>query len=87
MYLHIGGETVINTKDIIGIFDLDTSTMSYKTREFLSLAEKKDRVVNVSYELPKSYVICSEGKDFRIYICQLSPTTILKRSSGYLTGK
>ena len=35
MYLHIGGETVINTKDIIGIFDLDTSTMSYKTREFL----------------------------------------------------
>ena len=60
MYLHLGNDTIIRKNDIIGIFDLESSTLSHKTREFLSNAEKKGRVVNVSAELPKSFVLCKE---------------------------
>ena len=74
MYLHLGNETVIRQSDIIGIFDLDNSTVSTKTREFLANAQK-----NVSSELPKSFVVCRESDGLKIYICQLSPVTLSKR--------
>ncbi len=57
MYLHLGQDTLVNTKDIIGVFDLDTSTVAGDTRAFLAGAEKARKVVNVSMELPKSFVV------------------------------
>ncbi len=79
MYLHLGNETIIRQSDIIGIFDLDNSTVSTKTREFLANAQKNDQIINVSSELPKSFVVCRESGNFKIYICQLSPITLSKR--------
>ena len=81
LYLHLGSETVIRTDDIIGIFDLENSTVSKKTRDFLAQAEKNGRVVNVSSELPKSFVVSQEKDNQRIYICQLSPITLIRRAS------
>ena len=81
MYLHLGNNTIIRKDEIIGIFDLDASTVSYKTRDFLAEAEKKGRVVNVSMELPKSFVVCRENNETKIYICQLSPVTLIRRAS------
>lgn len=60
MYLHLGEKTVVSTAEIIGIFDMDTSTVGKHTRDFLAKAEKGGRVVNVSYELPKSFVLCGK---------------------------
>ncbi len=84
MYLHLGKDTVINDNDIIGIFDLDTSTVSRHTRKYLSFAEKKGETVTVSYELPKSFVVCAKpkSKNKKIYISQISPLTLLKRSEN-----
>lgn len=82
MYLHIGGDTSIRTDEIIGIFDLDSSTVSRRTRDFLSRCEKEGKVINVSYDLPKSFIICRENEDNKIYICQLSPSTLIKRSEN-----
>ena len=79
MYLHLGNETVIKTDDIIGIFDLDTSTVSKHTRDYLSLCEKNKEAVTVSNELPKSFILCDDSKGQRVYICQLSSKTIQKR--------
>ena len=81
MYLHLGNDTIIRKDDIIGIFDLEGSTLSRRTREFLSEAEKGGKVVNVSMELPKSFVLCRERDEEKIYICQLSPVTLIKRAS------
>ena len=64
MYLHLGEKTVIRTDNIIGIFDLDNSTVSKNTRDFLADATKQGRVINVSYELPKSFVVCKENDDW-----------------------
>ena len=56
MFLHLGEDTVVNSKEIIGIFDMDTSTVSKVTRDFLNKAEKNKKIVYVNYELPKSFV-------------------------------
>ena len=52
MYLHLGQDTVVTLDEIIGIFDLDTTTVSKSTRNYLTNAEKAGDVVNVSMELP-----------------------------------
>lgn len=80
MYLHLGQDTVITTESIIGIFDIDECTISKKTRDYLAAAEKNKRVVNVSYELPKSFVVCQKNDETIVYISQLSTKTLIKRS-------
>ena len=47
MYLHLGENTVVRTDSIIGIFDMDTSTISKWTKDYLSNATKNKRVINV----------------------------------------
>jgi len=83
MYLHLGQETIIKTDEIIGIFDLDTSTVTKITRDYLATAEKKGEVINVSKELPKSFVVCVDvnSKIKKVYISQISSQTLLKRSN------
>lgn len=83
MFLHLGQNTVISQDDIIGIFDLDNTTVSKKTRDFLAKKEKEGRVVNVSYELPKSFVICEDkNKEITVYITQISTSTLIKRAEN-----
>ena len=82
MYIHLGQETVVNEKDIIGIFDLESTTISKRTRDFLNKAEKKKQVTTVSYELPKSFIVCEENKETKIYISQISSSTLLKRTNS-----
>lgn len=81
MYLHLGQDIIVNKKDIIGIFDLDTATVAKNTREYLAEKEKKGGVVTVSYELPKSFIVCcNENNGETVYISQLSAATLQKRS-------
>ena len=85
MYLHIGNGKSVKKKDIIGIFDLDSTTVAKKTRDYLAKAQKEGRVREVSYELPKSFIVCRE-KDGRniVYLSQISTSTLLKRTEeGY----
>lgn len=77
MYIHLGNEIVVKEDEIIGIFDLDTTTVSKHSRKYLEIAEKEKRVINVSYELPKSFVVTTDKK---VYISQISTTTLQKRS-------
>lgn len=82
MYLHLGQEIVVNKNDIVGIYDMDTTTVSKHTREYLNLAEREKRVFYISpYELPKSFVVVKDGKEEKVYICPLSSQTLLKRSN------
>ena len=58
MYLHLGQETVVRQREVVGIFDMENATISKYTRQFLADAEKGGRVCNVTMELPKSFVVC-----------------------------
>lgn len=84
MYLHLGQDTVVRTGSIIGVFDLDNTTVSKHTRAFLTKAQQEGRVVNVSAELPKSFILCAEEGVQRVYLSQLAPVTLLKRSKQFL---
>ena len=77
MYLHLGQNTVVTKDSIIGIFDLDNSSWSFITRKYLSDAEKRGTLINVSDDIPKSFIVCSESK---VYLSQLSSQTLLKRA-------
>ncbi len=79
MYIHLGGEYVVNQDEIIGIFDLENTTVSKHTREFLKIQEKRKEVINASYELPKSFVLTSKNNKNKVYISQISPLTLSKR--------
>ena len=80
MFVHLGVDSVVKEDDIIGIFDLDSTTVSKHTRKFLNEAEKQKKVINVSFELPKSFVLCGKKKNTLVYISQLSSSTLYKRS-------
>lgn len=76
MYLHLGEDTVINSKNVIGIFDMDTSTVNKATRDYLEKAEKENKIVYVNYELPKSFVVTGD----KVYVSPLNTGTLLKRT-------
>ena len=57
MYIHLGRDYVLNDRDIIGIFNLETTTITPRGREFLNYAQKNGAVVSLSDELPQSYVL------------------------------
>ena len=57
MYIHLGRDYVLNDRDIIGIFDLETTTISPRGREFLNYAQKNGAVVSLSDELPQCYAV------------------------------
>ena len=82
MYLHIGQVNVVKTSDIVGIFDLDTTTVKKVTRDYLSFYEKEKRIVTVSNELPKSFVLCDSEKNHEktVYLSPISSVTLSKRT-------
>ena len=82
MILHLGQDVVVKTKDIIGIFDLEKATLSKRTKEFLAQATREQRIITVSYEMPKSFVVTKETGGIRVYISQISALTLRKRALG-----
>ncbi len=81
MYLYLGQETVVPMREIVGIFDMENTTISKSTRDFLANAERAGRVVTVSDELPKSFVLCESKQGVQtVYISQISCATLLKRA-------
>ena len=84
MYLHLGGDTVVDTEDVLGIFDLDNASWSRHTRDFLHRVQQENRVVNVTDDLPRSMVLCRVNGEERVYISLLSSATLLKRAEGGL---
>ena len=62
---------------------MDTTTVSKFSREFLNTAQKQNRVKTVSYDLPKSFVVVKENDGLTIYISQLSPITLEKRTKSF----
>ena len=83
MYLHLGGDVVVRSSDIIGIFDIENTSVSKLTKEYLGEQEKRHRVITVSPELPKSFIVCRERDGITVYISQISCSTLRKRKRLY----
>ena len=78
MYLHLGGDCAVLRKNIIGIFDIENTSVSKDTRDFLKNSSKGE-VIYIGYELPKSFIVCMKEKKQVIYISPISASTLKKR--------
>ena len=83
MYLHIGNGESIRTENIIGIFDLDTATISKTTKKYISQKEKEGRVEYTDFDLPRAFVIF-DSKDGReqIKLSRISSLGLKQRIDG-----
>lgn len=79
MYIHLGSDMAVREKSILGIFDLDNTTCSKHTRNFLSYAEKNGQVISAGDDLPKSFLLTSEYGMEKVYLCQFNAATLEKR--------
>ena len=83
MYIHIGQDTVIIDEEIIGIFDMENTTVMKSTVDYLKKEKKDGSVNNVApFELPKSFVVTNTQKGKKIHISPVSVGTILRRTES-----
>ena len=73
MYLHLGQDTVVEMSEVVGIFDLETSTISKLQENFWQNPEKSGKVINVSMEMPKTFILCKDHKEkyHRLYFSNI----------------
>ena len=83
MYLHIGQNEILPEKRIIGIFDMDHATWGQRAMDYLVRAERDGVVLDISGDLPKSFVVCDHPYHRQIvYLSQLSPQTLQRRAES-----
>lgn len=75
LFLHLGNETTVKKDEIIGIFDIEECSVSRITADFLNASQKQGRVVSVSNDMPKAFVVCAD----KTYITNVSNSTLNKR--------
>ncbi|MGK0469263.1 extracellular matrix regulator RemB [Clostridium sp.] len=80
MFLHLGENVVVPIKDIIGIFDMETTMYSSDTNQFLRMAEEDGFVERITNNIAKSFVIAEVDKKSKIYFSQISSQTLSKRT-------
>ena len=85
MYLHIGNGKSVKKKDIIGIFDLDTSTVTKTGKDFINKSERRGNVEYDDDDLPRSFVLVEENKKYKVKLSRISSKGLSARATdnGY----
>ena len=79
IYLNLGGGSVVRRSSVVAICDLDNPPCSRATRELLAAAEKAGEVINAAEDLPRSFVLCEEGGERRVWLSSLSSAALSRR--------
>ena len=87
MYVHLGQDYIVPVGSILGIFDMDTATLSRHTRGFIARMEREGRVVSLFDDLPKSAVLCETALGERIYLSQISSVSLAQRVERVRAGE
>lgn len=82
MFLHIGNKKSIPKKNVIGIFDLDTASLTKDGKKFLGRMEKEGLIEYEDYDLPRSFVLFDEGQMKKIKLSRISSQGLKLRSEG-----
>ena len=86
MYLHIGNGVSIKDKNIIGIFDLDTATVSKITKKYINKNEKDGNVEYTDFDLPRSFIVCEEKGKYKIKLSRISSVGLKQGLDGEIKG-
>ena len=79
MYLELGGDLLVQSRAVLGIFDLDNTSWSKRTRIFLETAQKNGELIDAAEELPKSFVLTQEFGAQRVYLTKYNAAVLMKR--------
>ena len=82
MYIDIGGDLAVRDRAIVGIFDLDGTTVSKKTVEYLEKTQTEGILITATDDLPKSFLVTEEYGMERVYLTQFTAATLEKRAEG-----
>ena len=82
-YLHLGQSQIVPGHRVIGIFDLDKCSTRKRTRDYLAAAEAEGVVLDVSGDIPKSFVLCDHPYHPQVvYLSQLNTSTLKNRAES-----
>lgn len=82
MYLHVGNGKSVREEDIIGIFDLDTATVSKISKKFISENEKKGKIKYGDDDLPRTFIVAGGRDDNEIILSRISTAGLKQRTDG-----
>ena len=71
-YVDISSRVFVDRDDIICILDLDKTTISRVTRDYLRQSEKDKKLLSTAHDIPKSIVVT----DDKVYLAQLSVVSL-----------
>ena len=82
--MHIGNKKSVKQKSIIGIFDLDTATVSALTKKFIGKMEKEGLVEYEDSDLPRSFLLIENENNipakFSLKLSRISPVGLRERA-------
>ena len=76
MYVYLGGDAALEESRIVGLFEMDNTSWSYLTREFLSRAEREGRIRTAAEDIPRSFTLCDDGN---VILTQPSTAVLARR--------
>ena len=85
MFLHIGNGKSVLKRNVIGIFDLDTSTVSKTGKDFINKKEKEGLVEYDDFDLPRSFVLVNEDGKYKVKLSRISSTGLKMRLQEEIT--
>jgi hypothetical protein len=77
--LHIGEEKIVFIKDIIAIMDIEKTTTSNNTREYLKICEERGMIETIGTDIPKSFIVTMQNGKQTVYLSPISSATLNKR--------
>ncbi|MNP55318.1 hypothetical protein D3C76_1499540 [compost metagenome] len=82
MYIHLGGEKVILSSELIAIFDITIEKSSKISKQFIGHALEEKKIVRIGEEEAKSIVVTQN----EIYYSPISSSTLKKKANAILAG-
>ena len=76
MYIDIFTDFLVDSRDVVGIFDLDNTTTNKFTNDFLNNMQKEGKITYLVSDIPKSFILMKDGS---VYIVELSSQILKKR--------
>ena len=86
MYLHIGNGQTVKKKEIIGIFDMDTATVSTISKQYLSKKQKENKVTYEGDDIPRSFLVLTGKKGERVYLSKISSSGLKLRLDSAISS-
>ena len=76
MYVDIDTDSLVNGDDVVGIFDLDNTTVNKFTNEFLNKMQEEGKIEYLVSDIPKSFILMKDGT---VFVVELSSQILKKR--------